>query len=198
MSKFGYVAAFAIGCGLGSAVTLYLVKDKYARLAEDEIESVREVYSDKDKTSIHEPIKEHYTNPREYANKPDIMEYAKKLGDSGYMDYSKPGAPMVEEEQREERQMPYVIAPEEFGEFGSYEKISLTYFADGTLADDRDRIIEDVDEIVGEDFADHFGEYEDDSVFIRNDILEADYEILKDERTYDEMLEENPHPVEIQ
>lgn len=79
---------------------------------------------------------------------------------------------------------PYIISPEEFGESGNYTQISLTYYSDGVLADDEDEIIEDIDDTVGEDFADHFGDYEDDSVFVRNDRLRCDYEILKDNRSY--------------
>ena len=40
------------------------------------------------------------------------------------------------------------------------------------------------DEIVGLDSLTHFGEYEDDSVFVRNDVMKCDYEILLDHRNY--------------
>ena len=40
------------------------------------------------------------------------------------------------------------------------------------------------DDVVGMESLTHFGEYEDDSVFVRNDRLKCDYEILMDERTY--------------
>ena len=36
------------------------------------------------------------------------------------------------------------------------------------------------------DALDHFGEYEDDSVFVRNDRYKCNYEILKDVRTFEE------------
>ena len=79
---------------------------------------------------------------------------------------------------------PYVITPEEFGELADYQTISLTYWHDAVLTDDYDEIIDNPDDIVGEDFADHFGEYEDDSVFVRNDARKTDYEILLDNRDY--------------
>ena len=41
--------------------------------------------------------------------------------------------------------------------------------------------------MVVEDFADHFGEYEDDSVFVRNNRLKCDYEILRDEGEYSDL-----------
>ena len=43
---------------------------------------------------------------------------------------------------------------------------------------------EDPTGIVGDDFKKHFGEYEDDCVYVRNDNLDIDYEILLQGVTY--------------
>ena len=91
---------------------------------------------------------------------------------------------------------PYVISPEEFGEFEEYEKISLTYYADQVLTDENNEEVDDVEEIVGEESLTHFGEYEDDSVFVRNDRLKCDYEILLDQRNYSDVTKTMPHRVE--
>ena len=83
-----------------------------------------------------------------------------------------------------------IISPEEFGEMG-YQTINLTYFADGVLVDDRYGVMEE-DELemaVGRDSLSHFGDYEEDSVHVRNEQREIDYEILLDPRTYEEFLE---------
>ena len=93
---------------------------------------------------------------------------------------------MKEKEMEDEEtvEKPYVIAPEESWE-QDYPTITLTYYeGDGVLADDNDKIIDNIDELVGEDFADHFGEYEDDSVYIRNDAFKIYYEILRDYGKY--------------
>ena len=66
-----------------------------------------------------------------------------------------------------------------------YQSESLTLYACGTLTDDFDNPIEDVPAMVG-DALDHFGEYEDDSVFVRNDQYKCNYEICKDVRTYEQ------------
>ena len=85
---------------------------------------------------------------------------------------------------------PYVISPDDYGENDNYTQISLVYYAgDGVLADDEDEVVEDIEDTVGEDFAEHFGEYEDDSVFIRNDRLRCDYEILRDNRSFSDVAE---------
>ena len=90
---------------------------------------------------------------------------------------------------------PYVITPDEFGEIYEYDTISLRYYADKVLTDEDDVVITNVDEIIGEDSLTHFGEYEDDSVFVRNDEMKADYEILLDLRKYYD-INEPPHQVD--
>lgn len=85
-----------------------------------------------------------------------------------------------------EDERPYVISPDEFGEKDGYENVTLTYYADGVLTDYFDNVISNVDEVVGFDSLDHFGEYEDDVVFVRNEKMETDYEILRDLRDFNE------------
>ena len=70
----------------------------------------------------------------------------------------------------------------------------MNYYADGVLADDFDVVIDDVENTVGEDSLTHFGEYEDDSVFVRNDERELDYEILKDMRRFEDIPKESLYP----
>ena len=91
------------------------------------------------------------------------------------------------------KEHPYIISPEEFGEISSYEKISLTYYIDGVLADDDDEVIYDIENIIGHESLNHFGEYEDDSIFVRNDKLKCDYEVLLDQREFSKMLESKPY-----
>ena len=88
---------------------------------------------------------------------------------------------------------PYVVSPEEFGDIDEYETKSLTYWQDGVLTDEDDEVVEDVESLVTKDALTHFGEYEDDSVFVRNDEQGIDYEILLDTRRYADV---HPHQVE--
>ena len=74
---------------------------------------------------------------------------------------------------------------------------SLTYTADGVLLDDMNEIVDDIEEVVGEDSLEHFGEYEDDPVYVRNDAKKCDYEILLDQRNYQEIFETQPHRTEM-
>ena len=191
------VLYFVAGASIGALAAWKITSMKYESIIQEEIDSVKEAFANKkvsDET-IKDPDKENDILAEKAVHKPDIMEYAAKLSDEKYTNYSsvvdiKTDSSNVEDDVEE----PYVISPEEFGEMYDYEKISLTYFADGTLADDADEVIEDVDEIVGSDALDHFGEYEDDSVYVRDDRKMVDYEILMDTRNYkDYIAKEKPY-----
>lgn len=168
---------FAAGAALGSFVTWKLVKDKYARLANEEIASVKEVFSKRNRNDIHTEVETSEVEEQEEA--PEVTEYRQIINDHGYSNTERI-------ETMHDR--PYVIPPEEFGENPDFETVSLTYYADGVLTDEQNFIIDpgEIEFIIGEDSLDHFGEYEDDSVFVRNEEKMTDYEILRDYRNYDD------------
>ena len=91
---------------------------------------------------------------------------------------------------------PYVIEPIEFGELDDYKTFELTYYEDGILEDEDYDVVKNPEEILGPYALGSFGEYEDDSVFVRNERLHADFQILKDYRTYDEARSIGPGRVD--
>lgn len=167
---------FVAGAAIGSIVTWQLLKTKYEHDFEIELDEMRDYYSNKIEKEYEEQLAK------------DRDEYDNLVKYSGYNNYSD-----TREEKKEEvesMEKPYVIPPEEFGEEDEYDRESLTYYADGVLTDDWDNPIEDVDGMVGVDSLNHFGEYEDDSVFVRNDYLRTDYEILLDKRNFADVIGE--------
>lgn len=191
MSKATNVLIFVLGAAVGSVVTWQYVKNKYERIAQEEIDSVKEVFLKREPDVTVEVKEADVRNRKE--EKPGVVEYAARLQKEGYTNYA--GMNSVEEVKVAES--PYVISPEEFGEFDEYEKISLTYYADQVLADENDELVDDVDDVIGFESLTHFGEYEDDSVFVRNDRLKCDYEILMDSRLYSDVVKTMPHRVEV-
>lgn len=194
MSKLGIIFAFVAGAGIGSLATWQCMNKKMESRLVEEIESVKEVYG------YHSNTKE-IAEAREAADKakekPSINEYASKVTKLDYTSYSeKPDVTKPEPEKQECEDVPYVISPDEFGEILEYTQISLSYFADGLVADDDYRLLEDVEEVIGFDSLSHIGEYEDDAVHVRNDRLKCDYEILVDHRKYADVLKVRPYLAE--
>lgn len=188
---------FIIGAASGATVAWYLLKDKYETLAQEEIDSVKEVFARREQEMKDETVKRNVAEGIKDSDrtKPDLKEYAEQLKKNGYTKYSDLSAD--DEGVSDKQTKPYVIPPEQFGDDENYDQISLTYYADGVLADENDEVIDDVEETVGIESLNHFGEYEDDSVFVRNDTRKCDYEILLDQRTYSEVAEEMPQRMEV-
>lgn len=191
--KLTNIIIFAAGAVIGSLATWKLVKTKYEMIADQEIESMREYYRGKlieEKSSSINKVEESLKAVKETAEKAsvDYKEYMKQAGKYTSQQLIKPDSRLEEEDEEEEMTKPYIITPEEFAD-SEYSTETLTYYADGVIEDDYGETwdYEDICNTIGEDFADHFGEYEDDSVYVRNEYKEIDYEILRDIRKYSEI-----------
>lgn len=169
------VGMFVAGVAIGSLATWKLVKTKYEQIAQEEIDSVKEAFSKRGDKASEKEIDE---DDSETESLEDIIDESC---------YKTESTDKEEKKEMNNSDRPYVITPEEFGD-SDYAIISLTYYTDGTVTNEKNKIVANVDELIGLDSLDHFGEYEDDSVFVRNDALQIDFEILKDWRDYSEVM----------
>lgn len=199
-STLNKVIIFAIGAAIGSLVAWKLTKTKYEKIMIEEEQSLREYYNKK--TKVYEDsantLHDYYNDRlKEIDEKEKKMEEDKKTEESKivndlrerYAEVLKDHKYSIDEPCYEGGQdRPYVVTPEEFGNADEYDIISLNYYADGIVSDDWGDKIEDLEATVGEDFASHYGEYEEDAVYIRNDRLKVEYEVLKSLSKYSEMF----------
>ena len=208
MSAIKNTLIFAVGAGIGAFTAWYLVKDKYATISEQEIKEIKEYYDEKLaaqkeamddlkdevmalRNADNEPVEK--KEPVRIPDKPDPKVLVENIiHDSGYApkpdqktNYTKYSSAEREEEQKEE--LPYVISDEEFGEIDDYERRSFTYYInDDILVDDSDgdTVIDDVVDVIGPNTLEHFEKDEVDVLYVRNDKLQADYEIALDVGSY--------------
>lgn len=193
--------AFTIGGAVGALATWKVVKTKYEKIAQEEIDSVKEVFSKRITNEAGQAVSEGFAHgiaQHDYKNIPikepyvseDGLEYPPKdvittEDDPDYIAYkniiSKNGYSATEGDETM-RDRPYVIAPEIFGDNPDYKTVSLTLYSDGVLTDEDNHVINPgrIDDLIGEESLEHFGEYEEDSVFVRNEARMTDYEILLD------------------
>lgn len=188
---------FVTGAAIGSVVTWKLIEKKYKDLADEEIESVIETFKNRKpritKDNVKETVEKVINKCKESKETvEDIVtaegysiedeEETDEDDDSNYTVDVDPGVEVI---------IPYVITPAQFGEYNEYGTKTLTYYADNVLTDEIDNPItsDEMETMIGPDALDHFGEYEDDSVYIRDEMNEMDYEILKSEKTFSEIQE---------
>lgn len=165
------LAIFVTGIVLGSAITWDYAKTKYAKIADEEIASVKAAFKS-EKSNKDSDIRE---------EKNDIEKMEELAIANKYVTQDK----VIKKEETDMNE-PYVISPDDFDENG-YEIVSLIYYADDVLTDEHDNVIRNRDKLIGKDSLTKFGEYEEDSVFVRDDERKIDYEILADTRTYHDL-----------
>ncbi len=181
-TTFKSLLVFALGVGAGVLASREYFKKHYEEISNEEIRSVKITFARK---SIEMAEKAEQMKAKQAEKEPEntvnLNDYGKLVETSEYS--SNQNSPEAKE-MSENQDRPYVISPNDCGEFDDYEVYTLFHYADGVLTDDDNEIIDDVDDAVGEDYADHFGEYEDGAVYIRNNARHCDYEILMDLRNY--------------
>ena len=208
---------FTAGAAIGSVVTWKILKVKYEHITQEEIYSVREEYDRLSKmmkkeidmcrniTELGQNESEKPENVRE--NKEDSNNFVfteqEKIGYSNIANKYRvlTEADTSDDENDKEGENgdevpyingPYVISPDEFNSSPpGYNAQPLDYFVDGILADNWGVQLA-LEETIGEDALEHFGEYVDDIVYVRNEREEIDYEVTRDPRTYAESIRTNP------
>ena len=193
MNKLISVGFFIAGAAVGSIATWRFLKTKYEEIAQEEIDSVKQTYAKREEKrqfvkykKLSETTGDMTYEKDEVVRKEAVKEVNRIIEDNNY----------TSEINEVTRDQHYIIRPDEFGEYDDYDTISLTYYADHILTDEDDEIVEDIEDKIGFDALNHFGEYEEDSVFVRNDRIKCDYEILLDQRKYSEVEHYNEYQME--
>ncbi len=174
---------FASGLLIGAIGSYVLTKSKLEKKYEDRLETMKDVYGIVQKSDQKVETYIAKDDPEDSAvTEEERKTYIQAVKESGYNTPSN-----IEKSTKH-----YVISPDECGECG-YEILNMIYTSDGVLIDADDyQKVENIDDLIGEDFMSHFGEYEDDSVHIRNDERKCDYEIVYNMKAFDEFKERRP------
>ena len=200
-SKLTNVLVFVAGAAIGSVATWKLLNMRYEQRIQEEVQSVKETFAewagreDSDESSPEADSKddeEDCTGEDPYVGDEqdrmvDRFEYEAELQRLKYTSVDPDEKGGVGAERVE--YAPYVIDPSDYGD-KDHDVVSLTYYADGVVDDDYWNIVQNVEELVGDDFMNHF---DDNTVFIRNDVRKTDYEITRVDKTYAEYHGESPY-----
>lgn len=201
--------ASGLSFSAGFFVSKSIYKKKYERHADEEIEAVKKVYEKHFATNEETPktkeeiadIKKKFVSKstldepldggdgsaplKKSPKKPTYTDYAAKYG--APTDPNVKPVPPVQPAMAPKNI--YILTPEEFQASG-YDVKTLYYYKDGVLADDDYNVIKTPTELVGPDALKSFGRYEDDAVYVRNEVVKTDFEILLCSNSY---LDVAPH-----
>lgn len=183
--KLSSAIIFCGGVFIGGFLTWDFFKTKYEKIADEEIASVKETFEHR------EPRPDKNYKVEEELKGNDV--YVNIIDSNSYRNYSNT---TIETDKKGgtadmELNRPYVITPEQYEDNVDYTKVSLTWYSDEVLEDDWGNVL-DPDDVIGRDALTTFGQYEDDSVFVRDDDEQVDYEVLRDTRSYEETYGYDP------
>lgn len=187
----GLILGFVLGFGMGAAGTYLFLVGKRA----EELEAEEEPKQSSKKSTGEAPV----TFSKSESTNNTKVDYTKFFANNEAVN------DVVEQEEEAEKKeehndIPEIIPPDEYGLNGDYDAMTFTYFRDGVLVDDVGDPLstEDAAMLLGDDALSHFGEYEDNTVYVKNDIHAAYYEIIRIDRDYSEYAKSKPRPVEIE
>lgn len=183
-----FAIGFVCGAAIGAAVSYFVFKEKFKADAEEEISEMRDYVKEK------------------LGERSDLKKQGEKLEEQGkklekvvrsYDTFSK--LPVDRESEvtirRAEMEHPkedkeiYRISHEEYVDvLPEFDKITLTYYSDdATLVDEVDEIV-DIGTTIGTDNFKAFDANDLDEMYVRNEKMSCDYEVVRVLGSYKEMI----------
>lgn len=218
----GAAGGLVVGGAIGYFLAYKRLETKFDKIANDEIDQMREHFHAKEKARDSEDrkgdlaelkkqvapyagdnadddvpaeeIEYEPATPEAIANAAKAQDELRKKEETEENVFEKhgksPSDGWDQEHEENSRQpgVPYVVHMDEHGTKG-YTETSLTYYAgDDVLAGERDNIFEDQDGLVGVGNLDRFGHgaNDPDLVYVRNDEMGVDFEIVRVHKSYAE------------
>lgn len=191
--------AFALGAVTGALATWLALREHYAQKMRDERAALRETMRQTPKDIIKESGPEKPGGEDADAVYNEYAAKARKYNPTSYgiVPGSENGdeevAPTIERiDPVKDYREPYVISTDEYAAMDGYEASTLTYFRDGILADENYDMITDIEDTIG-NALERMDQYGEDCVYVRNERLRMDYEVVRNMRTYREILKQKPY-----
>lgn len=209
MKKIFEIMAFALILGATCYAEYVYLKDKFEAEKQEEINEIREHYRKKlEKIELNDKEIDIPEEPEKDIEIVDTKRIRRENVNVSYNTMFKHEAddlPIQEKstvasdnQNPKTYPRPYFISEDEFmNDCETYEKLSLTYYeGDDTLADDRDELVTDIFNTIGDTLGD-FGSSVEDILYVRNDRTSCDFEITRSDKSYSEfVLGMQPEPTQ--
>ena len=196
--KKGFI--FLGGLITGAVITYFTMKNKCEEYIQKEIKEVKDELHNRHNDVENEVIDVEETEEVK-DTEDDGTEEVKDTEDAEnhqeYNDIINEYAPsneveISEIEREDDPRCAHIVTPEDFGSIEGYDYDSLYWHPNNVVTNNTDTESIHPDELynlVGMSWSEiesHFGEYEDDTVFVRNNDLKCDYEILRTIEDFEE------------
>lgn len=193
----GFIS-FIVGAAAGAFGAHLYLKEKYHKESQDKVEEALELVRKlRNKKPPAEVLAERMKQ-EESIDIPPIPgegreEYEQAMSYNKVYQVPEKVEPKVDLNPKSPRS--YYVQDIDIGDLDDYEIVHWTYYQDGVIADEDDREISlmELEESVPQGILSRFATEDIDSLYVRNDVFKCEYEILVDERTYEEVVGEKPY-----
>ena len=171
---------FILGAIAGSVITYKIAENKFKNIADEEIESVKEKFKEKENELLNSKKEE----KKDYNAYKEILQTYKQENENKQKDNEEIKEDAKVEVKDDDKPDVKIISPEEFGNLENYEESYWVLYSDNIITDEFNSVVKDPKLYLG-DCLDCL-EDTDESIFIRNDDTCTDYEIIRIDDTYDD------------
>lgn len=188
MKAWKAAVIFLLGAGAGVGAAYFPLKKFFREKADEEIQSVVDTFHKQYDRNSEDPEPE-----KEEVHEEPTWKAAEKLKVEDIiqkMNYSKLYK-LKEERVNLYKEFPYEIGAGEYNEFEAegWGCGTIRVFTDGIITDNELNPLDDWMEVIGDACLEHFNETEDGILYVRNEKLKSDYEVISDLRTFQEAVE---------
>lgn len=184
------VGIFLAGAAVGAGICFIFVKKHYEKVAQDEINSVKEYYhrskqytEEKEVADIQEPNQAQYSPATEETI--NYSEYAaRKIGEQlrENIEKGRNEEQMVKHEHpTDEDTLPYIIDDKTVGSVSFYGRATLLYYMgnDMLVDEESDEPVDDIQATIGKDNLEILKAIPETTIYVRNVGYGIDYEVIK-------------------
>lgn len=191
--KINNVIIFLGGLAIGAMAGHLYNKKKYENAVQEEIQELRERYSVKhdeptekdDIEESEEPKSKIITTTKSSIDEGDDVE-RERINYQKYSKIANEYNPEEDEYVKLNTETPYIIKPDEFGTIPLRDTASYYLYEENHILVDEDENVINTETclqifgMLADDIYDHFGEFDNDQVFFRNNRLELDIEVCRE------------------
>lgn len=185
---------FLSGVGLGAVSTYFILKDKYNKQANEENEQLKayyeEKYSNKEETPsvVEQKVEESIDIPEE--KKEEEPDYGNIIEKLNYNQFSTTVPASNDSEERLAKK-PYLISMDDYNTDTKYIKKIVSYFEEDGVCMDNDtkEVITNIPKELGMDNLETINTDDDGEIYIRNEMLGIDYNVVSEPGSYEDYLD---------
>lgn len=184
---------FFAGVGVGAVGMRFYLKERYDAELDAAVERINSEYK-RDREMLFKEAGADIETPEEKKERAEgLRVFRSEVAKQAYDSYFNGGSDLKEDDAMapsEKVDEPYLISANDFATGRGLDKVTLTYYINANLLCEDGEVLENnYDELLGNEWKEHFHDDEDGVVYVRNEKMGAEYEVLLDEMDADSVRE---------